>query len=294
VNAQAEVRQFLVTRRARLTPETAGLPTATGRRRVPGLRREELASLAGVSVDYYIRLERGNLSCASDGVLEAIARALQLNDVERAHLFDLARAAQARAPWQSPRSTLRPGLQAMVDAMTGVPAIVRNQRLDILAGNRLGRALYSELYRAPARPVNLARFAFLEPRAHDFWVDWPEAADATVGVLRTEAARSNDPGLTSLVDELCARSEQFRARWAAHDVRLHEAGTKQLNHPVVGSLEVQYETLQPPIDPGLTMHVYTARPGSASALALERLTAWSLDQLPEKDSTHDRHEDLGA
>jgi transcriptional regulator with XRE-family HTH domain len=192
VDDRSEVRDFLASRRARITPEQAGLPIYGGNRRVPGLRREELALLAGVSVDYYTRLERGNLSGASDSVLEAFARALQLDEAERAHLFDLARASGA-APARSrrtPKQQVRPSVQAMLDAMTAAPAVVRNGRLDILATNALGRALYSELYRDPVRPANHARFAFLDPRARDFWIDWERAANDTVGILRAEAGRN--------------------------------------------------------------------------------------------------------
>jgi transcriptional regulator with XRE-family HTH domain len=191
VDNRSEVRNFLATRRARITPDQAGLPVFGGHRRVPGLRREEVALLAGVSVDYYTRLERGNLNGASDSVLESVARALQLDEAERAHLFDLARAsgtAPARARRRSPRARVRPSVQAILDAMTGAPAAVRNGRLDILATNALGRALYSELYRDPVRPANHARFAFLDPRARDFWVDWERAANDTVGILRARRA----------------------------------------------------------------------------------------------------------
>ena len=275
---RSEVRDFLASRRARITPEQAGLPVYGGHRRVAGLRREELALLSGVSVDYYTRLERGNLSGASDSVLEAIARALQLDEAERAHLFDLARAtgsAPARARRPS-KQQVRPSVQAMLDAMTGAPAVVRNGRLDILATNALGRALYSELYRNPVRPANHARFAFLDPRASDFWIDWERAANDTVGILRAEAGRNPyDKSLTDLVGELSTRREEFRTRWAAHNVHLHRMGAKLINHPVVGRLELMFDTLELPADTGLTMLVYTAEPGSASADALNLLASWA-------------------
>jgi transcriptional regulator with XRE-family HTH domain len=283
VDNRSEVRDFLASRRARITPEQAGLPVLGGNRRVPGLRREELAVLAGVSVDYYTRLERGSLSGASDSVLEAIARALQLDEAERAHLFDLARAA-GTAPHRArrtPQQRVRPSVQAMLDAMTGAPAVVRNGRLDILAANTLGRALYSELYRDPVRPANHARFAFLDPHGRDFWIDWERAANDTVGILRAEAGRNPyDRALTDLVGELSTRSEDFRTRWAAHNVNLHRTGNKLINHPVVGRLELMFDTLELPADTGLTMLVYTAEPGSASADALNLLASWAatLDQ----------------
>jgi transcriptional regulator with XRE-family HTH domain len=279
-----EVRDFLASRRARITPERAGLPAYGGNRRVAGLRREEVALLAGVSVDYYTRLERGNLSGASDGVLEALAAALQLDEAERAHLFDLARTATnttARARRRRPApGRVRPSILALLEALTGAPAVVRNDRLDILATNPLGRALYDPLYdplhRDPTRPANHARFAFLDPAAKDFWVDWNRAADDTVGILRAQAGRNPyDKALTDLVGELSTRSEEFRVRWAAHDVRLHRTGTKQINHPVVGRLDLMYDALLLPADSGLTMLVYTAEPGSTTHDALAVLASWA-------------------
>ena len=291
---RTEVRDFLTSRRARITPEQAGLPTFGGHRRVPGLRREELALLAGVSVDYLTRLERGNLRGVSDSVLEAIARALQLDEAERVYLFDLARTAgpaPARARRRSPAPKVRASVQAMLDAMTGAPAVVRNDRLDILASNALGRALYSDLYRDPVRPANHARFAFLDPRAQDFWVDWERAANDTVGILRTAAGRDPyDKGLTDLIGELSTRSEDFRSRWATHHVNLHLGGTKLVDHPVVGRLELMYDTLELPADPGLTVLVYTAEAGSASADGLQLLASWAATQ--EQAAAHDRADQI--
>ena len=274
-----EIRDFLASRRARITPQQAGLPVYGTNRRVLGLRREEVAMLAGVSVEYYTRLERGKLGGASESVLETLAGALQLDEAERAHLFDLARAAgtkPARARRRPTTPQVRPSVRAMLDAMTGPPALVRNDRLDILATNPLGRALYSELYRDPVRPANHARFAFLDPRAQDFWVDWERAANDTVGVLRAEAGRNPyDKALSALVGELSMRSEDFRTRWAAHNVHQHRTGTKLINHPIVGRLELMYDTLQLTADTGLTMLVYTAEPGSSSADALTLLASWA-------------------
>jgi transcriptional regulator with XRE-family HTH domain len=289
VDNRSEVRDFLASRRARITPEEAGLPVFGGHRRVPGLRREEVALLAGVSVDYYTRVERGNLTGVSESVLEALTRALQLDEAERDHLFDLARAAgtaPARARRRTPQPQVRRSVQAMLDAMTGAPAVVRNGRLDILATNALGRALYSELYRDPVRPANHARFAFLDPRARDFWIDWERAANDTVGILRAEAGRNPyDRSLTDLVGELSTRSEDFRTRWAAHNVHLHRTGNKLINHPVVGRLELMFDTLELPADTGLTMLVYTAVPGSASADGLNLLASWAatLDRAARED-----------
>jgi transcriptional regulator with XRE-family HTH domain len=276
---RAEIRDFLASRRARISPQQAGLPAFGAKRRVAGLRREEVAMLAGVSVDYYTRLERGHLGGVSDSVLDALASALQLDEAERTHLYDLARSAgtrSAKARRRPPEARVRPSVLAMLEAITGAPAVVRNDRLDILATNPLGRALYAPLYRDPVRPVNHARFAFLDPAAKDFWVDWERAADDTVGILRGLAGRNPyDKALTDLVGELSTRSEEFRTRWAAHDVRLHRAGNKVIRHPVVGRLELMYDTLHLPADPGLTLLVYTAEPASPTHDALALLASWA-------------------
>jgi transcriptional regulator with XRE-family HTH domain len=290
VDNRNDVRDFLATRRAKITPQQAGLPTYGGHRRVAGLRREEVALLAGVSVDYYTRLERGNLSGASDSVLESLGRALQLDEAERAHLFDLARAANASAGTRRrpPTGRVRPGVQRILDAMAGVPAIVRNGRSDYVAANRLGRALYAPVFDSPAGPPNSARFAFLDPRAVDFYDDWDRTTRDLVAVLRAEAGRSpHDRGLTELVGELSMRSERFRTLWAAHDVRLHRTGAKRLHHPVVGDLELTYETMELPGDPGLAIHVYAAEPTSSSADALNLLASWAAT-LAEAAAAHDR------
>jgi transcriptional regulator with XRE-family HTH domain len=286
-----EIRQFLASRRARMTPEQAGLPTYGGNRRVPGLRREEVALLAGVSVDYYTQMERGNLGGVSDNVLQALAGALQLDEAERAHLFNLARTATpARARPRSGPQRVRPSVQRLLDAMTEVPAYVRTGRLDILAANRLGSALYAPVLADQPLPVNLARFLFLEPHGGDFYVDWDKTANDAVAILRGEAGRNpHDRRLQDLVGELSTRSPEFRARWAAHNVRLHRTGGKQLHHPVAGDLELTYEALALPADPGLTMITYTAEPGSASQDALDFLASWAatLDQ-PETAQAPDQ------
>ncbi|WP_238009121.1 helix-turn-helix transcriptional regulator [Dactylosporangium sp. AC04546] len=275
---RAEVREFLATRRARLTPEQAGLPQYGGSRRVPGLRRAEVALLAGVSPDYYVRLERGNLSGVSDSVLEAIARALQLDEAECAHLRDLARAANTtpRVRRRPARHQVRPAVQQLLDSMTDAPTFVRNGRLDILAVNPLGEALYSTAFAGPDRPVNLARYCFLDPSAEDFYPNWDDAANTTVALLRTEAGRDPyDKALTDLVGELATRSETFRTLWAAHNVRLHHTGVKQFHHPVVGPLSLGFEAMPLPADPGLTMTAYHAEPGSPAQEALRLLASWA-------------------
>jgi transcriptional regulator with XRE-family HTH domain len=277
VDAKGEIREFLTSRRGRLTPAQVGL-TSYGPRRVPGLRREEVAVLAGVSVPYYTRLERGNLSGVSESVLEALGRALQLDEAERAHLFDLARAAQPATPRRRRRKQqqVRPSVQRLIEAMTGAPALVQNGRLDILSANALGRALFSELYADPVRPVNHARFVFLSPRAPDFYRDWDRAANDTVAILRTEAGRDPyDRDLSDLVGELSTQSEEFRTRWAAHNVRIHRTGGKDLHHPVVGDLSLTYEMLEVAADSGLAIVTYTAEPGSRSAEALDLLASWT-------------------
>jgi len=274
VDNRSEIREFLATRRARITPSQAGLTAYGSNRRVPGLRREEVAMLAGVSVDYYVRLERGDLSGASDSVLDALARALQLDEAETAHLYDLAHAANAgsRARRRPAPHRVRPSVQRVLDAVTAAPAWVRNGRADVLATNALGRALYSPVFDSPAQPPNTARFTFLDPGARDFYVDWERTASDMVAVLRAEAGRSpHDRGLTSLVGELSTRSGEFRTRWAAHDVLFHRTGTKKLRHPVVGRLDLTYEALELATDPGLTLIVYTAEPGTAAADALDAL-----------------------
>lgn len=284
MDLRTETSEFLTTRRGRITPERAGLPAYGGNRRVPGLRREEVAMLAGVSVDYYIRLERGNLGGVSEEVLETLAEALQLDEAERGHLFDLARAANAsgvartRARRAKP-GVLRPAVQRIVDALEHAPAFVRNGRLDVLGANRLGRALYSPLYDSlgPGQ-VNTARFQFLDPAgARAFWGEKADRmAHDAVAILRAEAGRNPyDTQLTALVGELSTRSEEFRRLWASHDVRYHRSGTKVFHHPAVGMLELDYEALLLPADPGLQLNVYTAQPGSPSDDGLKLLESWA-------------------
>ena len=276
VDTTNDIAEFLTSRRAKITAAQAGLPTY-GKRRVPGLRREEVASLAGVSIYYYKRLERGSVSGVSESVLEALARALQLDDAERAHLFDLARAANPVAPKRrrAVQQRIRPVVQRILDSM-GTPALVRNSRVDYLAANQLGRALYAPLFDSLEQPPNSARFTFLDPAAVDFYSDWEHVANDLVAHLRSEAGRNPyDRGLSDLVGELSTRSDEFRTRWAAHNVRFHRTGTKRLHHPVVGDLELAYETMELPADAGLNLTVYTAEAGSASQQALDLLASWT-------------------
>ncbi|MEU0603924.1 helix-turn-helix transcriptional regulator [Streptomyces sp. NPDC006393] len=277
-----EVREFLTSRRANITPEQAGLP-AGSRRRVPGLRRSEVAALADMSVEYYAKLERGNLAGVSPAVLEAVARALQLDDAERAHLLHLAQAAdgsdvltrprrrRSKDQWKPHRS-----LQWTLDAITAGPAFVRNGRMDLLAANQLARAFYHDVYAGPANQANLARFNFLDPASRRFYPDWGLFADMAVAILRTEAGRNPyDKDLHDLVGELSTRSEEFRTRWGAHNVRHHGTGTKRFHHPVVGDLTLAFEGLDMAAEPGLTLTIYTAEPGSPSEESLRLLASWA-------------------
>ncbi len=287
-----ELRDFLTSRRARITPEQAALPAYGGNRRVAGLRREEVALLAGVSIDYYVRLERGRAPGASESVLENIARALQLDEAERAHLFDLVRASAAptapRAPRRAAREQVRPSVRRILDSMIGAPAYVRNDRLDILAANQLGAALFAPVLAQPtgkAQPPNTARFLFLDPGAPVFYPDWERQAQDVVAVLRAEAGRHpDDKALSNLIGELCTRSENYRTWWAAHNVRFHGTGTKRFHHPVVGDLTLTFEALDLAADPGLRISAYTAEPGTPSDDALKLLATWAatLDEPAEE------------
>ena len=287
VDRKDDIREFLVSRRAKISPEQAGIPRYGELRRVPGLRREEVAQLAGVSTDYYTRLERGSLRGVSDAVLDAVASALQLDDAERAHLMDLARTANApsrRAPYRPMQQRVRPGVLRLLDGMTAVVALVQNGRSDVLAANLLGRALYAEVFNSavtprpenPGRLPNQARYLFLDPGAADFYPDWRSIAATTVAMLRSESGRNpHDRALNELVGELTTRSGLFAALWAGHDVRIHTTGTKRFHHPVAGDLALQYETLQLPGDEGQTLFTFTAEPGSASENALAFLASWA-------------------
>ncbi|MEZ0449165.1 helix-turn-helix transcriptional regulator [Cellulomonas sp. ICMP 17802] len=280
---RADVREFLMSRRAKVTPEAAGV-IGGANRRVPGLRRGEVAALAGVSVEYYSKLERGAIAGASASVLEAVARALQLDDTERAHLFDLARAADGIPPSGRARRRVaraaapRPSLQWALSAITDGVAFVRDQRQNLLATNALGHAFYSPVIGDGGRTPNLARFQFLDPAARDFYPDWDLFAEMCVGIMRAEAGRDpHDKGLQDLVGELSTRSDVFRRLWGAHDVRTHGTGTKRFHHPVVGELTLVYEELDITAEPGQVLLIYTAEPGSPSAERLRLLASWAAD-----------------
>lgn len=300
MDTRKDLREFLITRRARITPQQAGLPTYGEHRRVPGLRREEVALLAGVSVGYLTRLERGNAAGVSDSVLEALVRVLRLDDAERAHLYALTRGmtAAARTRRRPPRPGVRPGVQQLLDAMTDVPAFVQNGRLDVPAANPLARALYAHLFDGTGpggragRAPNHARYAFLDPRATDFYADWNRAAADVVSQLRAEVGRSpEDRQLTELIGELTTRSQKFATLWASHDVRWHTTGIKRYHHPVVGDLTLAYEGMALTGDPGQTLITFTAEPGSPSQQALTFLASWAASPAQPADARDVENED---
>jgi transcriptional regulator with XRE-family HTH domain len=279
VDNRDEVRDFLTSRRDRLTPRQAGIPLYGGRRRVKGLRREEVAMLAGMSTDYYTRLERGRLEGVSETVLDSLARALQLDEAERSHLFDLAASTtepsgggRSRRAGTGPR--VREGVQRILDTIA-TPAYVRNNRTDILAANLMARALYGDVLADDGR-FNLARYLFLDPRSQDLFGEWEVVARDCVAALRIEAGRKPyDRKLTDLVGELSTRSDEFRTWWATHNVKIHTTATKTFHHPGVGELELTGEALLLPGDEGLTIITYTVEPNSASAEALDFLASWN-------------------
>lgn len=283
-----EVSAFLKSRRARITPEQAGLPVY-GQRRVPGLRRGEVAMLAGMSVEYYTRMERGNLAGASDSVLDALAQALRLGDTEQDHLYALARTAgsgPARGRRRSKKATVRASVLRIVEGLHDQPAYVRNNRMDILAANPLARALHCELFATAAEPVNTCRFVFLDPRATRLYPDWERVAREGVGVLRVEVAKNPyDRELSNLIGELSTRSDTFRTMWGGQDVHVFTEGTKRFLHPAVGEMELVHETLDLPGDDGLSITVYSADPGTPAADALRLLPSWAATQQQEQQET---------
>ncbi|MFF1697639.1 helix-turn-helix transcriptional regulator [Streptomyces sp. NPDC058257] len=295
-DTRTEIRDFLASRRAKITPEQVGLPTS-GRRRVPGLRREEVAVLAGVSTEWYTRLEKGHISGVSEDVLSAVAQALQLDEAERTYLFDLARAARParRTPSRRKDVQVPPPVQWLLDSVTMSAAFVRNGRMDIVASNPLARALYAPMFDSDTTDqhgrANLARYHFLDPGAQEFFVDWQDAAHATVALLRAEAGREpNDRALRDIVGELSTLSPEFRTMWAAHDVRIRHDGTKRLEHPEVGRLELTYQSMDLPT-PHRTVHdltLYTAEPGTPSEDRLRLLTSLAATRSQETRPTGQR------
>ena len=280
--------EFLTTRRAKLTPSQVGLPDFGGRRRVPGLRREEVALVAGMSSEYYKRLERGNATGVSEAVIDGVSRALQLDEAEHAHLYDLIRATNAGAhPTQRARTTrktqLTSGMRQTIDAMSTVPVYIQNGRLDAVATNRLGAALFSEMLDGARPPANAARFIFLDPRAQTFYREWEAQTRQIVAVLRAEAGRSPyDRPLTDLVGELSTRSDLFRKLWGAHDVREHRTGLKLVHHPAVGDLDLTFQAMDLASDRGLQMIVFSAEPGSPTHERLQLLANLTETAVPKE------------
>lgn len=276
VATKQAVRDYLMSRRANLTPEQAGLPRYDDDRRVPGLRREEVAALAGVSVEYYTKLERGKLDGASPEVLDAIARALQLDDVERRHLFDLAGAAPIPISMQPDTSPVLQTVRRVLNSITN-PAIAYDARHDIIAANQAGQALFAWIFEDDE--PNMARFIFLDSRAPRFYGDWPLACSLTAAMLRYEAGRNPlDEGLTALIGELSTRSPQFRTHWADRDVHEHRSGTKTYHHHEVGELELTYDVLAAPGAPGISITTFSPTPGSATADKIALLGSWNADR----------------
>jgi transcriptional regulator with XRE-family HTH domain len=276
--AAGDLREFLRTRRARIGPQDTDLPPRTGPRRVPGLRREEVALLAGVSAEYYERLERGRAKNVSASVLDAVARVLRLDDVERDHLYSLARPVPTRRVALPPQR-VRPGLRRMLDAVDDVPALILGRRRDVLATNALARAFYTDFDALPPGERNMVRFLFTDDAARDLYHDWATTARAVVAGLRVYAGtHPHDPRLAELVGELSVRDLDFRRWWAEHDVHVRDHGTKHYHHPLVGDLELGYEAFTPVGEPDLVLGIHTAEPGSSSENALRMLASWTAQE----------------
>ncbi|MEU0880196.1 helix-turn-helix transcriptional regulator [Lentzea sp. NPDC005914] len=275
VDPRTELSEFLRSRRARLSPDDVGLPQYGRARRVPGLRREELAQLAGVSVAYYTRLEQGNGRNVSTEVLDSIARALRLNDAERAHLRNLTHSKPGKK--RAARTHVRPALQHLLDSV-GVPAYVGGRRSDIHAWNSMAAALFGDWGALEPRDRNWARLIFLRPSYQELFVNWQEKAADVLGFLRMDAGcYPDDPELAALVGELSVKSDLFRQLWAKHDVKEKTFGVKKMRHPLVGELSLSWETLRLPNEPDLFFTTYHAEPGTASAEALQLLASWGSD-----------------
>ncbi|ALV33903.1 helix-turn-helix transcriptional regulator [Streptomyces sp. CdTB01] len=278
LDRRAELSEFLRTRRARLKPEDVGLPDFGRHRRVPGLRREELAQLAGVSVAYYTRLEQGNGRNVSAEVLDAIARALRLSDAEHSHLTHLAKPKQHKKKPAARTQAVRGSLRQLLDTLDGVPAYVTGRYSAILAWNRMAAALFGDWGELPVQERNWARLVFLNPACRELFVEWEQKASDIVSFLRMEAGCfPDDPRLSALVGELSVKSEEFRRLWATHDVKEKGHGLKHLHHPLVGDLTLNFESFRPADDDGQALITYHAEPGSPSAEALRLLASWGAD-----------------
>jgi transcriptional regulator with XRE-family HTH domain len=273
-----ELREFLRSRRARLSPADVDLPVRGGSRRVTGLRREELALLAGVSVDYYSRLEQGRAHNVSEQVLGAVADALRLDALERRHLFDLVKVSPAphsqSAPARPPKA--RAALRMMLDALDPVPAVLHGPHLEVVAINRMGGVLIDDFDAMPPAERNMVRWMFLNPKSRHVYPDWPEIAAQMVAILRVAGGQdAHDPCLTLLVDELGARSPEFARYWADYKVFQHTHGTKRFHHDAVGTMTINYESLVPPTEPGMSLIIYSAATGSPSEEKLKILADWT-------------------
>ncbi|GHG95218.1 DNA-binding protein [Streptomyces lanatus] len=278
LDPRAELSEFLRTRRARLKPEDVGLPDYGRHRRVPGLRREELAQLAGVSVAYYTRLEQGNGRNVSAEVLDSIARALRLTDAEHTHLTHLAKPKQNKKRPAARTEQVRPALRQLLDSIDGVPAYISGRRSDILAWNRMAAAVFGDWAELPAQERNWARLVFLRPEYRELFLEWDQKASDMVGFLRMDAGlHPDDPRLSALVGELSVKSEEFRRLWAIHDVKEKGYGVKPLRHPLVGELTLNFESFRLADDTDQVLITYHAEPGSPSAEALRLLASWGAD-----------------
>jgi transcriptional regulator with XRE-family HTH domain len=286
MDSRTEIREFLASRRAKISPAKAGLtPTGTVRR-VPGLRREEVAQLAGLSVDYYTRLERGRAEGVSESVLDAIARTLQLDDSERGYLFELAKpsSARSRSGRPLPVQRVRQGIYQLIDAMETIPAVVQGRNMNILATNRMGRTLYADFDSRPVRERNWARFVYFDPAAASLFRDWEQPANDCVAMLRLYAGRfPGDKQLAQLIGELSMHSDYFRQKWVDYNVRSHNTGTKRFHHPLVGDLDLQYEAMPVPGDNDQLLVTYTAEPASPSAERLALLASWTATPAPQTE-----------
>lgn len=277
MDRRSELTEFLRSRRARLQPDVVGVLTYGAKRRVRGLRREEVAQLAGVSVDYYVRLEQGRTNNVSTAILDAVARALRLDDQERAHLSRLARPGRRPRRPATPQR-VRPSLRHLLDAMTDAAAFVVGRRTDVLAWNRLGAALIADFDALPARDRNFARLMFRDEQAQALFADWPAKARDLVSFLRIDAGRHpDDRALAELVGELSVHSEAFRDLWAQHPVRDKGHSAVGLMHPVVGALDLSYEALRLPDDPDQILITYSAARASEAVFALRLLASWHAD-----------------
>ncbi|MEV7629798.1 helix-turn-helix transcriptional regulator [Actinoplanes sp. NPDC089786] len=272
-----ELADFLRSTRARIDPEQAGLPADGRTRRVQGLRREEVARLAGISTDYYVRLEQGRRIVPSPSVVEALARALGLDRAGREHLAVLVDPAASRLDGRRPNfQAARPAIRRMVDGLQA-PALLLGRRGDVLASNLMARALFANFDRVPVGVRNYARWMFLDEGARALFVDWEPQARALVDSLRLDVGRrQNDPADRLFVEELSSASSHFKTWWGQHSVYQRTFGTKRLRHPVVGAVTVDYETLNLPGDADQTLYLYTAADDSASGQALGLLASWAM------------------